>query len=495
MEQDNSQLPRVAEHNSSLASWLSIDSFHFQHSLPARSNRRVTVYRNMFQRVAGLPRQVAIVGAKALVQKGSKAAAPSTTEMIGRVLNSALQEAQLQVSDLDGLIAVPSLTENHFMESHYQATLLGLFDTRPARPLRCRTIDTGGAGPVSALLQAEQMIQNEELECVAVVAADSVGSMPSHEFLEKANSIFFKLQQQQQQQAGNGTSTTTTTSFPSPAIPHGYDKITRYQMQHYGITRDQLRMAVCLESFHAGMHTESLYYRKNHPLGRQYTSLQDVQTATEVTPNISILECARRADGAACLILASNRFLARKELYHKGTPVIVGRGESSGPLYPPDQIQESTYSSCNEAMAGAYASAGNMNVQDIDFFGLYDCFPICLVRALEACGLAETGRGGDYLQQQYDRLVDAMKNKNTAPLEADHPLLKDPSFFPVNTHGGLLCYGAPWEVPAMYNIIEAVHQLRGVASGRQIDNCRRALVFGNGGVLSASAVAILANSS
>jgi hypothetical protein len=45
----------------------------------------------------------------------------------------------------------------------------------------------------------------------------------------------------------------------------------------------------------------------------------------------------------------------------------------------------------------------------------------------------------------------------------------------------------------MYNVIEAVHQLNGVVSNpeRQVPNCKRALVYGNGGIFSASAVAIL----
>ena len=66
-----------------------------------------------------------------------------------------------------------------------------------------------------------------------------------------------------------------------------------------------------------------------------------------------------------------------------------------------------------------------------------------------------------------------------------------PDIFPVNTHGGLLSFGAPWETPAMYNIIEAVNQLNGTAGSRQVPGARRALVYGNGGIFSASAVAIL----
>lgn len=65
------------------------------------------------------------------------------------------------------------------------------------------------------------------------------------------------------------------------------------------------------------------------------------------------------------------------------------------------------------------------------------------------------------------------------------------SVLPINTHGGLLGFGAPWEVPAFYNVIEMVAQLRGTAGDRQVPGARTALVYGNGGVFSASAVAVL----
>ena len=134
--------------------------------------------------------------------------------------------------------------------------------------------------------------------------------------------------------------------------------------------------------------------------------------------------------------------------------------------------------SCEEAVQRAYESS-QLGVSDIDFFGLYDCFPICFVRAVEAVGLAPKGGGGAWVEKMYD-LSEA---SNGAPLP--------PDVFPVNTHGGLLSFGAPWETPAMYNIIEAVDQLNGKAEGRQVHGAKRALVYGNGGIFSASAVCIL----
>jgi acetyl-CoA acetyltransferase len=440
---------------------------------------------NGFVTRSSLPRQVAIVGAQGLVRRGSKENVSSTSDMIGQVLSQALAEAHLTKEDLDGVVAVPSLAKNHFMESHYHATSLGLFHSqrppRRHRPLRCRTIDTGGAGPVSALLEAKRMILKESspLECVAIIAADAVGSMDSSEFLRRADAIFFQL--------------ASDMSWPptwvvSPAIPNGYCKITQFQLDEYPETfhRRHLQMCVSLESFHANMHPDSLQSNTRSSL----TSLEEVMKSPAITNNISLLECARRADGAACLILASNRFLQRKGLWREGLPVVIGSGESSGPLYPPPEgISNYTYASCQEAMTNAFLSAGNLNHEDIDFFGLYDCFPICLIRAIEACGLAEEGRGGLYVEKAYHRMMAALSDTDESTKQQ---LLCDPGWFPINCHGGLLCFGAPWEVPAMYNIIEAVQQLQGKAKGRQLRNVRRALVYGNGGVLSASAVAILA---
>ncbi len=160
---------------------------------------------------------------------------------------------------------------------------------------------------------------------------------------------------------------------------------------------------------------------------------------------------------------------------------------SSGPLYPPsslDEIDESMFS-CEEACRIAFDEA-QLGTQDIDFFGLYDCFPICLIRAIESVGLAPKGHGGDYIDEKYEQLRHRIEGNQTVSSDQ-----QPQNVLPINTHGGLMAFGAPWEVPAMYNIIEAVAQLRGRAGQRQIRDAKRALVYGNGGIFSASSVAIL----
>ena len=120
----------------------------------------------------------------------------TATELMQEALQRALANARIELRQLDGLIAVPALSHPHFMEAHYLATRIGLLPASD-RLVRCawlpqrtakrlalslpnrhlfgcgRTIDTGGAGPITALLEARRMILNENCSCVAVVAGAS----------------------------------------------------------------------------------------------------------------------------------------------------------------------------------------------------------------------------------------------------------------------------------------------------------------------------------
>jgi acetyl-CoA acetyltransferase len=251
----------------------------------------------------------------------------------------------------------------------------------------------------------------------------------------------------------------------------------RWHMQRYGLTREQLAMVPVVMSHLSARHPDALC--------RTPYTLEQVLSSRRIAPVTNLLECARRADGAAAFIVSSERHWKRRfsaAALTTGRPVVVSVGESSGPLYPPkalDRFMNPEDFSSRKAAKRAYRRA-QVGPRDIDFFGLYDCFPIAFVRALEAVGIAAPGEGGHTVERLYGDIL----TKGETALRG----------IKMNTHGGLQCFGAPWEVPAMYNVIEAVEQMRGQCGVRQIyPPPKRALVYGNGGIFSASSVAILGN--
>jgi hypothetical protein len=157
----------------------------------------------------------------------------------------------------------------------------------------------------------------------------------------------------------------------------------------YGLTREQLAM-VALPRIRQSHHRKTCQVSvlmsrqaQHHPaaLTRVPHTLAQVLAAPSVAPVTGILECARRSDGGAALLLASTRFLVTHGLQNKTCPVFISGAEASGPLFPPDEITESMFS-CDDAARAAYVQA-HLGPSDIDFFGLYDCFPICFIRAIE----------------------------------------------------------------------------------------------------------------
>lgn len=382
-----------------------------------------------------------------------------STDLAREALQLALADANIAAKDVDALIATPSLSSGHFMQAHYLATKFGYTAANPS--LLLKTVDTGGASPISSLGAALDLFRRmPQLRTAVVVSSDAVHSLPSADFAKRSND------------------SVPSPHLPEPHIPHGYDFYARWHMARYGLRREQLAMVPVLMSAMAARHPDAMC--------RTRYTLSDVLAARKIAPVTNLPECARRADGAVAVVLAREGFYAGHAAAAKldgRRPYVLAVGEASGPLYPPAALEDVTPEtfSCHRAMRLAYEAAGGLTAADIQFFGLYDCFPICFIRALEAAGLCGEGEGGQMVEAAYQRA-------------AQHDGAVNPSEFPINAHGGLMCFGAPWEVPAMYNLAEAVAQLGGEAGPRQVHPTpRRALVYGNGGVFSASAVAILSS--
>ena len=337
----------------------------------------------------------------------------TATSLKAEALQLAVQKnttnAALVIKHIDGVVTVPSLSEALFLDAHHLASRIGILPSSHPHGVIVRTIDTGGAGPISALLQADRMIKYEGCSLVAVVAGDTVASMSPTEFLRRADDACRPTDDEMN-------------SILSPTIPIGYNKFAEWYIKQGCVTREQLAMVSVLMSRQAAKHPLAMTKLPH--------TLEAVMNAHPVASVTGLLECARRADGAAAVLVASDAFLRQHRDWFcpQGdhslldlAPIILGGGEASGPLYPPSNtalINEDMFS-CGKACTKAYAAAG-LQVSDMDYFGLYDCFPICFVRALEGSGLALPGGGGRWVQDWYE--------------DANAVL-------PFNTHGGLLGQG------------------------------------------------------
>eukprot|EP00438_Fugacium_kawagutii_P012519 Skav208179 [mRNA] locus=scaffold2530:121910:124306:+ [translate_table: standard] len=146
-------------------------------------------------------------------------------------------------------------------------------------------------------------------------------------------------------------------------------QVAQWLLQRGDLRREQLAMVSVLMSRQAQRHPAALT--------RQAHSLEEVQWGRE--------------DGDASPKLGP--------VAAQGGVVILGGGEASGPLYPPAPIDESMFS-CEAAARSAFSEA-QLVPEDIQWFGLYDCYPVCFVRALEACGV--TAKGGAWVEEMFHR--------------------------------------------------------------------------------------------
>jgi acetyl-CoA acetyltransferase len=105
-----------------------------------------------------------------------------------------------------------------------------------------------------------------------------------------------------------------------------------------------------------------------------------------------------------------------------------------------------------------FTKAG-MSPDDIDMFHPYDDFLIAMMLQMEQIGFCGRGEGSDFI------LGTDMSPTGTLP---------------VNTGGGQISAGQPGLGGGGVNLTEAIRQLMGEATGRQVTDAKNALVTGIG---------------
>ncbi len=204
---------------------------------------------------------------------------------------------------------------------------------------------------------------------------------------------------------------------------------------------------------------------------RKAISAEAYQKAGAVSQPLNMFDVAPLADGAAALILT------RPQLLPPGFPYplvrIAGASLATDTLALHDRPDPLNFRAAQYSLQKACQKARISPLQ-VDFFELYDAYSIYAVLSLEAAGFANRGEGWKLAQAE----------NGISPLSLQGTL-------PISTMGGLKARGNPGGATGIYQIVEAVQQLRGQAGANQLPQAKRALVQSLGGPASTAVTHVL----
>jgi acetyl-CoA C-acetyltransferase len=174
-------------------------------------------------------------------------------------------------------------------------------------------------------------------------------------------------------------------------------------------------------------------------------------------------DCSPVSDGAAAVVMSVSPTGGAT------APVrLAGFGQAND-FFPAARRDPTAFAATRVSWQRAMTMAG-VELADLDFAEVHDCFTIAELLMYEAMGLTEPGKGARAIEEGW--------------------VFKDGKL-PVNVSGGLKAKGHPVGATGVSQHVISAMQLTGTAGGMQLANPRRAAVQNMGGVGIANYVSIL----
>lgn len=247
-------------------------------------------------------------------------------------------------------------------------------------------------------------------------------------------------------------------AFYGVTFPALYALMARRHMNEYGTTIEQISEVSVKNHYNATFNEYAQFRRK--------ITLSDVMNSAMVADPLRLLHCSPITDGAAVVILASEK--KAKELDNE--PVWISASAlATDTLALHDRKSLSRMNSTILAAERAYKQAG-ITAKDIDLAEVHDCFSIAEIMAIEGLGFCEFGEGGKITEEGKTRINGEI---------------------PVNPSGGLKGKGHPVGATGISQAVEVVEQLRGNAGKRQVEDAEIGLTHNVGGSGATCAIHIL----
>ena len=347
-------------------------------------------------------------------------------EIMVEAVHGALADAQISLSEVDGLFAA---TAFHSMAAMSLAEHLGI------QPKYTSGSNIGGSSFMAHALDAAMALEAGLIN-VAVIAYGS-----------------------NQRTAGGFRSISEPMPFETVYGPRNpitsYALATSRYMHEFGATRESLANVAVSARKWAQLNPEAFE--------RGDLSVDDVLSARMISDPLGKLDCCLVTDGGAAIVMTR----ADRAKDSPKTPIHLLGCAMEHHHRMISAMPELTVSAAAKSGPRAFEMAG-LKPSDMDTVQLYDAFTINTILFLEDLGFCAKGEGKDFVM-----------NGRIAPGGA----------LAVNTNGGGLSCVHPG-MYGLFVLIEAIRQARGECGDRQIDDAKLCLAHGNGGVLSSQVTSI-----
>jgi acetyl-CoA acetyltransferase len=236
----------------------------------------------------------------------------------------------------------------------------------------------------------------------------------------------------------------------------------RRRMDLYGATSEDFAQVKVKNARH-GLENPNARYRKEVSVG-------DVLGSAVVSDPLHLLDICATSDGAAAVVFTSLDYARKHGLDGDSGPVRVEAVSTVTPTFP-NAVIDMPLLATDHAAGGApertfkesialaaYEEAG-IGPDDVDVAEVYDLSTALELDWIEDLGLCKRGEA-EVLLRAGDTTIGGR--------------------IPVNPSGGLACFGEAVPAQALAQVCELTWQLRGQATGRQVDGARVGITANQG---------------
>jgi len=287
------------------------------------------------------------------------------------------------------------------------------------------TVEAGEASGAAALHMGYLAVRAGLADCVLVVGVEKMTDMVG--------------EQVESYMALSGDYDFETMQGITPAGMAGL-LMQRY-LQQYRAPRDAFGVFPVTAHHNAVKNPQAMYHRE--------VDLETYHEAQEGSALLKLHDLPSYADGAAALVLVNERFIENKQKAVK----IAASQIATDTLAVHDRADALAFDAVRISTTDALAQAG-VSLADVDLYECWDAPSIYGMLSLEAAGFAERGRGWQFATQ--------------ANLALDGVL-------PIATMGGIKARGFAPGAAGVYQVVDAVQQLRGDAGQNQVTGARIAM--------------------